>query len=157
MASMPINDRRLIKLVMLISFCSAKFQVNKRKIRHFQYRHTSTGPGEQEEDSSFPIQTHKPRSRRTRGRFVISNTDRPAEGPGEQEEDLPFPIQTHKPRSRWTRGKFLISNTDTPAQVQVNKRQIRKFPNTDTLGRFVISNTDTQAQVQVNTRKIRHF
>ena len=25
MASMPINDRRLIKLVMLICFCSAKF------------------------------------------------------------------------------------------------------------------------------------
>ena len=36
MASMPINDRRLIKPVMLICFCSAKFLLEGVNIVHFQ-------------------------------------------------------------------------------------------------------------------------
>ena len=39
MASMPINDRRLIKHVMLISFCSAKFLLEGVNIVSFPNDH----------------------------------------------------------------------------------------------------------------------
>ena len=39
MASMPINDRRLIKPVMLICFCSAKFLLEGVNIVSFSHNH----------------------------------------------------------------------------------------------------------------------
>ena len=39
MALMPINDRRLIKLVMLICFCSAKFLLKGVNIVYFSSDH----------------------------------------------------------------------------------------------------------------------
>ena len=39
MASMPINDRRLIKPVMLICFCSAKFLLKGVNIVYFSNDH----------------------------------------------------------------------------------------------------------------------